>query len=318
MKWNELADWFRARDHFCILTHRRPDGDTIGCAAALCRGLRKLGKDAVIFENEQFTPKYQPFLQGLTAPEIPEGAVIVSVDMASKGLFPLNLPQPYPEVALAIDHHSSHTPFAPLVFLQTEAACGENIWKLLDELGVEPDKDLANAIYLAVSTDTGCFRFSNTTANTLRCAAWCKEHGADCFAINRAMFMIRSPGRIVLEGRLMERMEFLKSGKIAICPIEQSLLDELGLTEDDIDDISDFPRQIRGVEVGATLRQVEGEKGKISLRTTPGVDAAAICGLLGGGGHVAAAGATVEGGIPGARRALLDAIDRYGYGTERP
>ena len=106
----------------------------------------------------------------------------------------------------------------------------------------------------------------------------------------------------------MEHMEFFAGGRVAVSAIPQSLMEELKLTEDDIDDISGFGRAVEGVELAVMLREVEGGKGKISLRSGPAFNAAAICARLGGGGHPGAAGASVEGGIPAAREAILQAI----------
>lgn len=308
----ETADFLQQHDNFCIITHRRPDGDTIGCAAALCRGLRQLGKQAVVFENAQFTPKLRGYVNGLTASEIPEGATIVSVDVASAGLFPLNLPENANTVALAIDHHGSNTGFAQRVCVHPDmAACGEIILQLLELLDVNIDGAIAEAIYVAISTDTGCFRYANTTVNTLLCAARCKQLGADTFSINKALFMTRRRNRLQLESYLTQTAGFYDNGAVCVCAIPEEVRQRLDITEDDIDDISGFPREIEGVKIGVMLRQVEGNRGKISVRTAPGIDASAICARLGGGGHVAAAGATVAGSMENAKSAILNAISDY-------
>lgn len=310
IRLSEAAAFLRLNDHYVILTHRRPDGDTIGCAVALCRALRQLGKRASILENPQFTEKYDTYLFGLTCEALPANACIVAVDIASEGLLPYGLPECVTE--LLIDHHGSNSGFALSGYVDaTAAACGEIMLSLLCELGVTLDKPMAEAIYLAVTTDTGCFRFSNTTANTLRTAAYCKDCGADTYAINRAMFLTRSLARMRLEARLTETTEFLHDGLVAISTIPDALIDELGLTEDDIDDISGFGRRIAGVEISVMLREVK-EGGKLSVRTSPGYDASAICARMGGGGHAAAAGATVAGGIAEARAAFLSALREMG------
>ena len=167
---------------------------------------------------------------------------------------------------------------------------------------------MAEALYVAISTDTGCFRYSNVTANTFRCAAACVAAGAEIFPINRTFFEIKRRARLQLEAYLVEHMEFFAGGKVAVSAIPQALMEELGLTEDDIDDISGFGRAVEGVELAAMLREVENGRGKISVRTSPAFNAAKICARLGGGGHPGAAGATVEGGIPAARTAILAAI----------
>lgn len=302
---NEVATYLKEHDHYVILTHRRPDGDTTGCAVALCRGLRSIGKDAWIWENAQFTPKLRPFVEGLTVDVLEENATVISVDIATKGLFPLNLSADETDVKLLVDHHDRNDAFAEVGYVDPDAAaCGEIIMDLLDKIGVEPDQKIAEAIYVAISTDTGCFRFSNTTADTLMTAATCKKWGADTFTINRNFFMTKRPARLKLEAYLSNTTQFYGDGKIAISMIPQQIREELGLTPDDIDDISGFGREIEGVEIAVMIRR-EAEGGKLSVRTSPNYDASAICSRLGGGGHKAAAGAAVPGDVEDAKKAIL-------------
>ena len=307
----ELAVALLAGDNYIMLTHRRPDGDTIGSAAALTRGLRGLGKEAYILENPQFTEKFRPYLEGLTIDRIPQGATIVTVDIAAEGLFPFSALDYVNQVAFRIDHHGSRADFGEKGYVDPEAAaCGEIILELLQEMKAPMDPKTAEAVYVAISTDTGCFRYSNTTANTLRASALCKELGADTFAVNQTMFLTKRLARLKLDAHLARTTEFYARGKVAVSTISNEVRKELGITEDDIDDISGFGREIEGVEIAVMLRQ-EGENGKISVRTSPGHDAAAICALMGGGGHKAAAGATVEGGIEAAKQAVLEALRNY-------
>lgn len=305
---NEVASYLKEHDRYVILTHRRPDGDTTGCAVALCRGLRSLGKEAWIRENPQFTPKLRPFVEGLTTDTIDDMATVLSVDIATEGLFPLNISPREIRVELLLDHHDRNDAFAERGYVDPNAAaCGEIILDLLKEMGVQPDKDIAEAIYVAISTDTGCFRFSNTTADTLMAAANCKLWGADTFTINRDFFMTKRPARLKLDAYLANTTEFYGNGKIAISMIPQQIREELGLTPDDIDDISGFGREIEGVEIAVMIRK-ETEGGKLSVRTSPTYDASAICARLGGGGHKAAAGATVPGEIEDAKTAIMGVL----------
>ena len=306
----EVAAFLLQGDRYVILTHRRPDGDTIGCAAALCGGLRQLGKQAAILENPQFTDKFRPYLDGLTVAELPENACLIAVDIASSQLLPYNAVNDADRIEMLIDHHGRNNGYAKRGFVDSEAAaCGELILKLLLELKVTVTPRIAEALYVAISTDTGCFRYSNTTADTLRAAAYCRDCGADTFAVNQVMFLTRRMAR--LHAYLTETTQLYAGGLVAISAIPNDVRERLQLTEDDIDDISGFGREIEGVGIAAMLKQ-EGDIGKISVRTSPDYDASAICALLGGGGHRAAAGATVPGGIEGARRAVMDAIARIG------
>lgn len=301
----EVCAFLRERDDFVILTHRRPDGDTIGSAAALCRGLRALGKRAFVLQNRQFTPRYRPWLDGLICESAPEGSLLVAVDIAAPELLSFDAEAMAGRIALAIDHHPGSSLPCEKLTDGACAACAELIYALLCELGAPIDRLTAECLYLAISTDTGCFRYSNVTAQTLRTAASLVELGAQIAPINKLFFDTKSRSRLQLEARLTDSMELYADGLAAICVLRQSWLDELQITEDEIDSISGFPRSVEGVQIGVMLREVEGGKGKISLRTAPAYRADKLCAMLGGGGHAAAAGASVDGGIDAAKRAVL-------------
>jgi len=302
----EAAKWLLERDHFLILTHRRPDGDAVGSALALCLGLRSIGKDAWIWANPQFTPRYEARLAGLTRQDAAENAVIVAVDLASETLLPFGGEQFAGKTRLCLDHHPSNTGYAAETLVQAECGgCGELIWDVLEELGAKLDRAVAEAVYIAISTDTGCFRFNNTTARTFRTAAKCVEHGAEIGPINREHFEIKTKGRLRLEARIMDTIEFFADGKVAIACLPQSWVEELNVTEDDLDSISGFPRTIDGVCVGVMIRNSEPGKAKLSVRTAPGYNASAYCGRLGGGGHAAAAGCAVPGTLEDGKQAIL-------------
>lgn len=299
----ETARFLLEEDRFSILTHRRPDGDTIGSAAALCLGLRKMGKTAFVLENPELTDRFGWLCQGLTG-SAPEGCV-VSVDVAS----PEMVPQPYKNllgsIALRIDHHSRGTSFTQRELVDGgSASCAELVWEVLREMGVELDREIAAALYVGLSTDTGCFRYANTTAHTFSVAAVCAQAGADIYGLNQALFETNTLGRLKMQGWIVEHLRLLPGGA-AICAIPKAVEQALGVTQDDMDNISSFPRTVSGVRLAATLREY-GDGCRLSVRTAPGLDATVIAGAFGGGGHVGAAGAT----IPGALDAAAEAVER--------
>ena len=305
----ETAAFLAANDGFAILTHRRPDGDTLGSAVLLCRGLRQLGKAAYILENPEITPKYAPLHKGLTMPSMQEGDVLVAVDTASKGMLPEAFAHLADTIALRIDHHGTAESFTDWELVEPEAAaCGEIVYAVLQELGVTLDEPMADVLYTAVSTDTGCFRYANTTPNTFRVAADCAAVSKNLFAMNQLYFDTNSLGRLRLQGWMVENAIFLQGGKAVICALPKSVEEELGLSEDDMENISGFPRSIEGVKVAATIREDVPGKVKISVRAVPGCDAAAICAQFGGGGHKGAAGASMTCSMDEAVQALKKAI----------
>ncbi len=305
----ETAQWLRGRDRYLILTHKRPDGDTIGCAAALCRGLRALGKTAHICPGTGETHLFTPYLEGCLAPEGYEPGTVVSVDVAARGLF-TEAGRPWLErgIDLAIDHHPSQEFFAAETCLDAgRAACGELVYDILKELG-EITPAMAVPLYVAVSTDTGCFQYGNTTADTHRVTAELIETGIDVFPLNKRHFRTKSWARMQVERLLVERMHRYDGGRIAVAPVSLGLMDEAGATEEDMEDIAAFLGQIEGVETSVTLRELAEGDCKISVRTSGGLNATRVCALLGGGGHAAAAGCTVPGPLEAAEQAILGAI----------
>lgn len=308
----EAAAYLRGHDDYLILTHRRPDGDAVGSAAALCLGLRQLGKRAELFPNAQFTEKFRPLYGQLLGSESPEGRTVIAVDTAAQSMLPYNGAHLAGTVQFCLDHHGSNEGYAPGTYVDAHAgACGELVYLLLTELQVELTQEMAEAIYVAVSTDTGCFRFTNTTPQTLLVAAACLSAGADTAGWNRVLFLTKTAARLRLEAYLTQNAEFFMGGRIALCALPRETEQSLGLAEDDLDDISGFPRDIEGVEIGVMLREV-ADGTKVSLRTYEPWNASDICKILGGGGHRAAAGATVKCSLQDAAQTVLDALRQYG------
>ena len=309
MTLSEAVDFLSCKDQFVIFTHRRPDGDTTGCAIALCLGLQSLGKKAIIWENPQFTPRYESYLQGLLGTNLTAQSTLISVDVASAQLLPLNFTGSPSQIDLAIDHHGSNSGFAKQnLVMPHQAACGEIVFELLTLLKASISSQMAEALYIAVSTDTGCFQYANTTSNTLRVAASLKDLGADTYRINKLFFDTKPYKRLQLEARMTQAMEFFAGGSVGLCLLPKAWEEELHLQEDDLDSISGFARSVEGVEIGIVIREVEHGDGKISMRTSPMYNASRLCSQLGGGGHAGAAGATVTGGLEKARAAVLQVL----------
>ena len=306
---NETAALLLQNDGFAILTHRRPDGDTLGSAALLCRGLRQLGKRAYILENPEITAKYTQLHKGLTKPAAQEGDMLICVDVASPGMLPEVFAHLQDRIQLRIDHHGSATSFTEAELVEPEsAACGEIVYGVLSAMGAVLDEAMADALYTAVSTDTGCFRYANTTADTFQVAAECARVSQNLFAINQALFETNSLGRLRLQGWLVENAIFLADGAIIICPLPKAVEQELHLTEDDLENISGFPRSIEGVKIAATIREETDGRVKVSVRAVPGYDASAICAKFGGGGHKGAAGASMQMSMDEAVDAIKEAM----------
>ena len=292
---NETAEFLAVHDNYIILTHIRPDGDTIGCAAALCRGLRKLGKTAHILENKGVSRHFLWLHEGLTTDEVKDTDCVVSVDVASPGILPEEFKYLLGRVRLRIDHHGSATSFTELELVDpASASCAEIIYDLLTLMGCRMDGKIAEAVYVGTSTDTGCFRYANTTAHTFTTAAACAQAGARIFELNMELFETNTLARLKMQGWIVEHMKLLSGGKLCVCSIPRRVEQEMGVTGDDMDNISSFPRTVAGVCMAATLREAENGDVKLSVRAVPGYDATRITVPFGGGGHKGAAGGTLK------------------------
>ena len=292
---SETARFLLEHYHYTILSHRRPDGDTTGSSAALCLGLRQLGKTAHVLENTEVSPRFRWLHEGLTKPAAQEGDVIVSADVASPAMLPESFRSLLGSIALRIDHHGSATSFTDLELVDAQSAsCAELVWDVLKEMGVKADRAIAEAVYVGVSTDTGCFRYSNTSAHTFETAAICAAAGAKIYELNQELFETNTLARLKMQGWIVDHMKMLSGGKMAICAIPRSVEEEIGVTPDDMDNISSFPRTVAGVCVAATLRETADGDTKISVRAVPGYDAAKVTEKFGGGGHRGAAGASLK------------------------
>ncbi len=308
MDHKQVAALLRGHDDILILTHKRPDGDTLGCAAGLCQALRAIGKTAWLLHSKGATAAFRPYLEGLEAPEDFCPRYVVSVDIASLGLLPDNA-KPYAErIDLAIDHHPSNEGFARENYVEADkAACGEIVYKVVTELGpLTPE--VALPLYVAVSTDTGCFVYSNTTAHTHQVAAALMEVGIDYRGVNKRHFRTKSLKRLTIEAELLEGMHLYEEGTVAVAAVTLEMVDRLQATEEDLEDIAAFLGQIEGVRHAVTIRQLKNGECKLSVRTAADLNASAVCALLGGGGHAAASGCTVAGTPAQAEEAIVAAI----------
>ena len=306
---SEAAALLRSFDRVLILTHIRPDGDTVGCAAGLCAALRTMGKTAYLLPNPGLTENTAPYFTPYSAPAdfVPEK--VVSTDIATVGLFPDNA-KPYADkVDLAIDHHPSFESFGKANIVRPEAAaCGEIVYNIVT-LMTPLTPEIALPLYVAISTDTGCFVYSNTTARTHRIAAALMDCGIDVAPVNKALFRTKSRTRLAMEAWMAEWAEYYDHDRVVVMQIPLSLCLDYKATEADVEELSSLAALVEGTDCGVTLRELKDGRVKISLRTGPRVNATEVCALLGGGGHAAAAGATLHGTLGEVKQAVLQAID---------
>ena len=311
----QAADFLRAHDNYMILTHVRPDGDTVGCAAGLCLALRQAGKTAFVLPNRETTSLFSPYLEGLLADDSFAPDTVVSVDIAARGLFPDNAQAYLEKVDLAIDHHPSQEFFAKETCLDAKrAACGELMYDIVKQFSpITPE--IASALYVAISTDCGCFMYGNTTSDTHRIAAQLIDSGIPLAQLNKRHFRTKTMKRLQMESLIIQSMELHDNGETALAAVSLDMMAQVGANERDLEDIANFVGQVEGVYNAATLRELAPGKWKISLRTdAQRLNASQVCALLDGGGHAAAAGGMTHGTMAQAKQAVLDAIRQVKHG----
>ncbi|MBQ2794625.1 MAG: bifunctional oligoribonuclease/PAP phosphatase NrnA [Oscillospiraceae bacterium] len=301
----QCCDILGKMDDIVILCHRNPDGDTLGAGFALYYILAQLGKRSRIECHDEIPAQYSYMLLDYKKEDF-EPKAVVAVDIADEQLFGDNLEKYRGKVDLCIDHHGSNKLYAKNWIVRDTAAATceviEDICYGFEE--VQLTKLIADCIYTGVSTDTGCFRYSNTTGHTHAVAGRMFKAGCDFVMINRAMFEVKSFSRIALEKEVLNTIEFHFDKRCALAYITKDMLERTGAIEAELEGVAAMPREIEGVEIGLTLRQ-RGNGYKISVRTGEGVDASVLCGKLGGGGHRCAAGCFVEGNLEHAKEVIL-------------
>ena len=308
---NTAVEFFNNNDDFLILTHAHPDGDTLGCGFALCEALKSIGKNAIVRCCDEIPEKYS--YMGKVCTDDTEYENIVAVDVADAKLLGKAFEERFgSRVKLCIDHHGSNRLYAGKTLLDPSAAAAcEIILEVIRALGAKVTKNIADCIFTGLSTDTGCFRYANVTPRTLRMAAEMIEAGADNSKINVIMFETKTKTYVALERLALESMRMYLDDKCAYITITQDMYRQSGSDESEVDAIAAIPRQIEGVKVGVTMREKTDGTFKVSMRTHEGVDASAVCAMLGGGGHPRAAGCTVKGNAEEAKNAVLSAIEKY-------
>lgn len=310
------ADILKKQDDMLILAHGQPDGDTLGCGYALCRALRAMGKKAAVECSDAIPHKFDYLKRGLDDQSFEPG-YIVAVDVADTTLLGKKCEELYKDkIDFAIDHHGSNRMYAKNVYIDSSAAAAcEIILQIIRALEQEITPEIADAIYTGISTDTGCFRYSNVTPRTMRMAAEMIEAGADNTAINTIMFETKTKSYAALERECLANMQMLFDDRCALITITQDLFRKTGSDETECDGIAALPRQVEGVLIGVTLREKKDGNFKVSMRTHAPVDASKICAEMGGGGHVRASGCQLDGPLENAKKILLENIKKY-FDTE--
>lgn len=309
MTLNNVAEILKQKNNIEILTHHYPDGDTLGSAYGLCLGLQQLGKNAKVILSGKVAEKFGFLKNGIKVQDF-EQEFVISVDVAAPSLLGVNEENYLSKINLCIDHHGSNNLGVKDSYIDANAgATAEIIYDLLLLMNVEITKEIADCLYTGISTDTGCFMYTNTTTKTHLIAGELMAKGADFGAINRAMFETKTKAKLALERMVYDTLDYYCKGKCAIIYTTLDMQEKLNLGDDEMEGLASIPRQIEGVKIGITMREKVNNQFKISVRTNGDTDACLFCQKFGGGGHKAASGCTIDGDLHTVKERLIKAAE---------
>lgn len=306
--WEQL----KKHDDFALFMHVRPDGDTVGGALALKNALQKIGKKADVFCDDYLPEKFS-YLKGYDTVNNKidrDYGAYVAVDCSElsrlgrfAALFNSN------KVTFNLDHHVSNTKYARYNCVLDVSANCQNVLALINFMGDIIDKDIADALYTGVITDTGNFSHKNATPETLIAGAVLVSKGADLNGIYRKMFKNQSKERAKLFGMCMSKIRYFLDDTLAVATVSLEDLEKAGAKPDVTEGFIDFVMGIECVEVGICILQVTDKSFKISFRSK-GTDVNAVAGVFGGGGHTLASGCMINGYYE-------DVVDRLVYACKQ-
>ena len=299
---NKIISEIIKSENIVIITHIRPDGDTIGSAYALKYAIqnRFADKTVTVLCGEEIKDRLR-FIFGDDTPLITADEngydLVIAVDTAEPVLMGENSKF---TVDIKIDHHPNGSCYAGINLIDDKAsACGEIIYDICTRLG-SITADIAMPLYAAICSDTGNFRFRNVTARTHRITAELIDTGIDHAEISNKLYGTKTQKELIAQRLVLNSLRYYLDGKVAVTLITNEMKLQSGINDDDLGEINSITLDIEGVDLGITIKQFDTEPGKyrVSMRSSVNADASAICGKLGGGGHVRASGALVKADDP--------------------
>lgn len=301
----ELCDRLENYSSYKLLMHSSPDGDTFGSCMALYHILAEMGKVAyIVYPDEKFPEHLRPFAAvEVYSPEQSESIVtdaVMTVDVAAPNQLRGNYDRYRDAITLMIDHHDNGTAMADNLTVPTASAVGEIVFDIVEELTArgsicELPRKAADALFLSISSDTGCFKYSNVTPKTHRIAARLIEMGVEAAKINELCFDSKAPEQIEAEKIAYNNIRILLDGRLVICALDKKT--KAGIPNEYFEGAVNIARSVRGTLVSCAVKEKDTQEGsfRVSMRSNVGgVNVAEICASFGGGGHICAAGCSVD------------------------
>ncbi|MFM8395758.1 MAG: DHH family phosphoesterase [Acidobacteriota bacterium] len=307
----QVIELIEKYDRFAITSHIRPDGDSLGSSLALCWILKGLGKNAEVIMRDQVPHAY------LRLPGSQEVRVVDDIDREYDAVFVIEcsdvtrpgIPSLADQFVVNIDHHSTTVLFGNLNWIDaTAAAVGEMIYNLAKAIGARITPEIAGCVYAALLTDTGSFHFSNTTERTFKIASDLVRNGAQPAKLSQAIFYNYPFAKIQLVGSVLSTLERDESGRIAWIRMTREAMESSGASEEDSDNIINYPLTIGDVEAVAFFRELPNSTYRVSLRSKNRVNVARVAEEFGGGGHTNAAGFTIQADFNQLSREVIDKL----------
>jgi len=305
----EIIKAIKAANKILIVTHTDPDGDAIGCMIAVYLALKDIGKDAYMYckdsvpEIYKFLPKADKVSSELKENE--HFDLVIAVDCGDeKRVGDHFVLRELAKTIVNIDHHPDNSNFGDINYIETISSVAEMIFKLLKKMKVKIEKDIATCLYVGIMTDTGNFRYDYTTAETLDIAASLTRAGAKISSIAMSVYETRTFSSIKILGAAMYRLERSESGNVAWTVLPKQLMDSLGAKSEDLTGLVDHIRSIKGVDVAILFREEE-DGIKVNFRSKFKVNVSEIAKTLGGGGHIRASGAILQGDLESVKEKVL-------------
>jgi phosphoesterase RecJ-like protein len=303
------------RQRFLLSSHSRPDGDSIGSQLAMAYALDALGKDVRIVNVDAAPDHYREFpgverieIASSVAPEVKTDAVIVMEcsELGRTGVTGLD-----GRFIINIDHHAGNRMYGSLNwFDESAAACGEMVFELIRSLGVSLSQEIATHIYLAILTDTGSFHHSNITPRTFDICRQTVDAGVNPAAMARRVFDSNSFGKLKLIGALLDSMELVDEGRLAVLYMDDAMLAACGCTVNDTEGVINLPLTAREIQAVVFFKVSTDGTVRVSMRSKYDVDVRVVANEFGGGGHKNAAGFTVSGDLSEVRPRILERLTR--------
>lgn len=315
--FHTIVEHLRTGSRFALVYHLQPDGDTVGSCLALQRALERLGKTATVCGDDP-VPSYYSYLTGFDRIAKPHDiagqldAVLFidcgdlaragsGADLAARASLTMN-----------VDHHLTNTVYGTLNYVDTRAAAvGEMVYQLIKALDVPLDHEMAECIYTAITTDTGSFRYENTSVDShLIAAEVIALHDVIPWVIAQRIFENRSYASLRLAGKAIDSLAVEGEGRIAHISVTQAMLAATGASEEDVEGLIAYPRSLESVDVALRFYETGDGRVKVSLRSKGDTDVSRIAAEFRGGGHPRAAGCTLDGPLDVARDQMLSAVRR--------